>query len=125
MLDLDHFKDVNDRYGHPTGDLVIHEFAQLLKEHFGPESLIARLGGEEFAVMVTDLGEDEMLHKIDSLLEKAALHTYSFFGSRFHVTVSAGMTKRQPEQKLESMMHLSDKALYISKDKGRNCATVE
>lgn len=52
MLDLDHFKDVNDCYGHPTGDLVIKQFAGLLKAHFTSPCLIARLGGEEFAIML-------------------------------------------------------------------------
>jgi len=123
MMDLDFFKYVNDRYGHPTGDLVIHEFSQILKEHFGGQALIARLGGEEFAVMVADTTDDALLRSVNALLEKAEQHTYHYFGNTFHVTVSVGMTKRAPGQQLDGMMSLADKALYLSKDKGRSCVT--
>jgi diguanylate cyclase (GGDEF)-like protein len=124
MMDLDFFKNVNDRFGHPTGDLVIHEFSQMLMEHFGPQSLIARLGGEEFAVMLEGVTEDAVLGLIESLLTKTAHHTYSYFGNKFNVTVSVGMTKREPGQQLEGMMRRADRALYGSKDRGRRCVTV-
>lgn len=124
MMDLDFFKDVNDRYGHPTGDLVIHEFSQILKEHFGEGALIARLGGEEFAVMIENVPDESLQAQVDTLLDKAERHTYHYFGSTFHVTVSVGMTKRAPGEQLDGMMSLADKALYLSKDKGRCCVTV-
>ncbi|HWP80906.1 MAG TPA: histidine kinase N-terminal 7TM domain-containing protein [Candidatus Acidoferrum sp.] len=124
MMDLDFFKDVNDRYGHPTGDLVIHEFAQILKEHFGEDALIARLGGEEFAVMTAGLEDAELRRSTRALLEKTDRHPYHYFGNTFHVTVSIGVTRRREGQKLEDMMRIADKALYDSKEKGRCCVTV-
>jgi len=124
MMDLDHFKDVNDQYGHLAGDLVIRDFAQILKTHFDSECLIARLGGEEFAALPTGLNDDEILQMINTLLTDAGKHVYSYFGNQFHVTVSIGVTKKQPGQGLESMMGKADRALYQSKDKGRSCFTL-
>lgn len=124
MLDLDHFKNVNDAYGHPAGDLVILEFSQILKRHFGANNLIARLGGEEFAVLLAGLSDDEALQKIRTFLEASRQHVYEYFGKQFHVTSSIGVTKGQSGQTLESMMRRVDKALYQSKDQGRNLITV-
>ncbi|MEA4815485.1 MAG: diguanylate cyclase [Lachnospiraceae bacterium] len=124
MMDLDYFKNVNDQYGHPAGDLVIRDFAQMLKSHFASECLIARLGGEEFAALLAGFNDDEILQMINSLLAEADQHVYSYFGNQFHVTVSIGVTKRQSGQTLENMMGNADKALYQSKDRGRNCVTV-
>ncbi|MEA5038520.1 MAG: diguanylate cyclase [Clostridiaceae bacterium] len=124
MLDLDHFKDVNDKYGHPTGDLVIRDFAQILRSHFDSGCLVARLGGEEFAVMLEGFGDEETLRMVRAFLAETEQHVYSYFGDRFHVTISLGLTKRLPHQTLECMMRNADKALYKAKDQGRNCFTV-
>lgn len=124
MLDLDHFKNVNDEYGHPAGDLVILEFSKILKGHFGSNTLIARLGGEEFAVLLLGLRDEEALIKIRKFIEAARGHIYEYLGKQFHVTASIGVTKGQPGQTLESMMRRVDKALYQSKDQGRNLITV-
>lgn len=123
MMDLDHFKDVNDRYGHPTGDLVIRDFAGLLRKHFGGDSVVARLGGEEFAVLVDDTPAEELDRRVEAFRTDAAEHVYAYFGKRFHVTVSIGRTRREPGQPLESMMSRADRALYRAKNGGRNCAT--
>ncbi|MEA4933552.1 MAG: diguanylate cyclase [Lawsonibacter sp.] len=124
MLDLDHFKNVNDEYGHPAGDLVILEFSKLLKRYFGASNLIARLGGEEFAVLLSGVSDDDALKKIRVFLEAARQHVYEYSGQQVHVTASIGVTKGQPGQTLESMMRRVDKALYQSKDQGRDLITV-
>lgn len=124
MIDLDHFKNVNDRYGHPTGDLVIRDIARILKEHFPADSLVARLGGEEFAVLLSGFDDDGVLRMLDVLQEDAERHVYSYFGEQFHVTISAGATKKQPGETLEGMMQKADRALYQSKNRGRNRFTV-
>lgn len=124
MLDLDHFKNVNDRFGHAMGDLVIRDFSRILKSHFPSESMVARLGGEEFAVLLAGFNDEELLQTVGSLQKKASRYVYHYFGSRFHVTASIGMTKRLPGQTLESMMRKADTALYQSKDRGRNRLTV-
>lgn len=103
---------------------MIREFGQMLKAHFTQNALIARLGGEEFAVLLSDSADDEIGRMLENMLEEAARHEYSYFGNRFHVTVSIGMTKKHPAQSLESLMRNADRALYQSKDRGRNCITV-
>lgn len=123
MLDLDFFKNVNDRYGHPAGDLVIREFSRLLKEHFSGESLVARLGGEEFAVLHTGLNDDGMLHTLRALQLRIEQHRYVYGGASFSVTASMGVTRKLPDQTLEGMMRMADKALYESKSNGRDCIT--
>ena len=124
MLDLDHFKNVNDQYGHPAGDLVIQRFGRMLKQHFGADSLVARLGGEEFAVLQPGLNDDDILQMLNSFLESIRQYEYIYCGCPFHVNVSIGTTRKRPCQTLESMMLCADKALYQSKNRGRNCITV-
>lgn len=125
MMDLDHFKDINDQYGHLAGDFVIREFAQILESHFRANSLVARLGGEEFAVLLEGLSDDELMRLQNSFLAMTERHRYSYLDSLLHVTVSIGTTKKQPGQTLENMMGKADKALYQSKTRGRNCSTMQ
>ncbi|MEA4964701.1 MAG: diguanylate cyclase [Oscillospiraceae bacterium] len=124
MLDLDHFKEVNDQYGHSAGDLVIRDFSQILKKYFDQGCQVARLGGEEFAILLMRYTTEEVHNMIQVFLSEAAQHEYVCFESRFHVTVSIGMTAWQPGQALEDIMRRSDTALYQSKAQGRNCITV-
>lgn len=124
MLDLDHFKDINDRYGHLAGDFVIREFSQLLKNRFDSNSLVARLGGEEFAVLFQWADDEKIAQMLDIFLSSAQHHIYRYSAMDFQITVSIGMTKKQPGQTLENMMGKADKALYQSKDLGRNRFTV-
>ena len=124
MLDLDHFKGVNDQYGHPAGDVVIREFSQILKKHFGANCQVARLGGEEFAVLLARYPDAEISRIIDAFLRDTEKHIYTHFGNEFHVTVSVGMTGWKPGQTLEDVMRRADTALYRSKAQGRNCVTV-
>lgn len=120
MLDLDYFKKINDQYGHLAGDLVIRQFSEIMRQVFLSECLIARLGGEEFAILHRGLGETEMQQMANTFLQKTQQKVYRYQTYRFRVTVSIGMTKKQPDQTLESMMGKADQALYESKDQGRN-----
>ena len=124
MLDLDNFKNVNDQYGHAAGDAVIRDFSRMLKDHFDTDSVVARLGGEEFAVLQAGLNDIEMLRILNEFRINTEQHNFSYRGAQFHITVSIGLTKRHSGQALESMMRSADKALYQSKDRGRNCMIV-
>lgn len=123
MLDLDHFKGVNDQYGHSAGDVVIREFGQVLKKHFDVNCQVARLGGEEFAVLLVRYSDAEISRIIDAFLKDAEKHIYTHFGNQFHVTVSVGITSWKSGQALEEVMRRADTALYQSKAQGRNCVT--
>lgn len=120
IMDLDHFKSINDRYGHPVGDLVIREFSHMMKGYFCSECLVARLGGEEFAVMRRGLETEAMTREVSVFMDTARQKVYRYEDIRFQVTVSIGMTRRGDGQTLESMMRRADKALYDSKGQGRN-----
>lgn len=125
MMDLDHFKTINDQYGHLIGDQVIQYMGTALKAEFHSNSLIARLGGEEFGVLLLGFSDTEVEEKTDMFKKNVVAHEHSYRDQRFHVTVSIGIVKKsRPEQTLHKLMSLADKALYQSKDCGRNCVTV-
>ncbi len=125
MMDLDHFKRVNDRMGHRAGDLVIRTFGALLRQTLPPGSLIARLGGEEFGVLLCGLDDATVKATVDALLRSVQRQEYIHQSQPFHVTVSIGVAKKtEPRQGLDHLMQLADKALYQSKDDGRNRVTV-
>ena len=125
MMDLDHFKIVNDQYGHQMGDKIIKDFGDLLKSQFRSSDMVARLGGEEFGVILYGLSDSEVKQKADAVLSSIKLHEYSYKNKSFYVTVSIGIAKMStPSQTLDNLIHLADKALYASKNNGRNCVTV-
>jgi diguanylate cyclase (GGDEF)-like protein len=119
MCDLDHFKQVNDNYGHQAGDEVIRTFAQLLKQMCRPGDLVARYGGEEFVVLCADCdnatasGRAEQIRRTLSDLRLSAVE-----GSL--VTASFGVTEVQPGDTDETMLRRADRGLLMAKDGGRN-----
>jgi diguanylate cyclase (GGDEF)-like protein len=122
MLDVDHFKSVNDRYGHPTGDRVLTSLAALLRRRLRQSDTIGRYGGEEFAVLLDDLSPDEAVRLLERLLaEFAAQSHHAPDGSTFHVTFSAGIAMLEPaSMDLNAWRGAADAALYAAKGAGRN-----
>ena len=122
MLDVDHFKSVNDRYGHPTGDRVLTSLAALLRRRLRQSDTIGRYGGEEFAVLLDDLSQDEAVRLLERLLaEFAAQSHHAPDGSTFHVTFSAGIAMLEPaSMDLNAWRGAADAALYAAKGAGRN-----
>ncbi|MCX5731135.1 MAG: diguanylate cyclase [Deltaproteobacteria bacterium] len=117
LLDLDHFKLVNDRHGHPAGDKVLEGTARLLESRIRESDLVARWGGEEFAVVapMTDAdGAAQLAEKIRGLME------VTNFGPAGAVTASFGVTEMQADDTLEALLSRVDQALYRAKDAGRN-----
>ncbi|WKY48120.1 diguanylate cyclase [Eubacteriaceae bacterium ES3] len=125
MMDLDHFKNVNDRYGHQMGDRVIVTIGSALNNAFGPDTLTARLGGEEFAVLQTGAGDDLVIQKAECFCKDFAAHAFSAEDENFHVTVSIGIAKSQnSDQSFDKLIHMADQALYQAKEQGRNQVVV-
>ncbi|MBI5919173.1 MAG: diguanylate cyclase [Nitrosomonadales bacterium] len=126
MVDIDHFKKVNDTFGHLLGDKVIQAVATMLKFRVKGQDVVARLGGEEFAVLLpeTDLaGARVVAEHIRQGIEKSKirrLDTQDFIGG---ITVSLGISKYQGNTVVE-MLDQADKALYQSKEGGRNRTTI-
>ncbi len=121
MLDLDHFKSVNDRFGHPTGDLVLAAVADAIRTCLRPADRLGRLGGEEFGVLLTDIGPNEaytLATRIRKKVEKLSLPCLE--GQR--ISLSCGMAHWQEQKRKDVIgwITAADIALYAAKRYGRN-----
>ncbi len=125
MLDLDHFKKVNDTYGHDAGDTVLKEVTKAINEHKRSDDIFGRIGGEEFAIFLpkTNAKEAELLaNELCLVVEKLIVQSES---QSIPITVSIGVTADlNYESTLSELMKSSDIALYEAKEKGRNCVVV-
>lgn len=122
MLDLDHFKAINDRYGHLEGDRALVAFAQAVKSQLRASDAVGRLGGEEFGVLLplTTLAEGlEAAHRI--LHSVRALQLRDDTGQAYRITTSVGVGAfRQSDRSLRDMLDRADQALYLAKHRGRD-----
>ncbi|MDP1526217.1 MAG: diguanylate cyclase [Rhodocyclaceae bacterium] len=117
MLDIDHFKKLNDTYGHQVGDSVLVEFAQRLASHIRAHDFLARWGGEEFAVLATLNDSEDPRQFADKLRALIAANEFSVVG---HVTASLGLSIYRPDEDIDALLSRADKALYAAKANGRN-----
>ncbi|PZP28682.1 MAG: GGDEF domain-containing protein [Roseateles depolymerans] len=127
MLDLDHFKAVNDRHGHAGGDRVLRAFAACVRERLRGSDVLGRLGGEEFGLVLPATGASGARHLADQIrLAIEALQVVGEDGEPMRVTVSAGVAVAEPSRgdTAEALMRLADKALYQAKQQGRNRVVV-
>ena len=122
MIDVDHFKAINDKYGHPVGDRVLSGLAALLRRRLRQPDTIGRYGGEEFAVLIEGLGEPEAVRLVSRLLDEfAAMEHHAADGAAFRATFSAGVAVLSPGvMDLERWRKAADDALYGAKAAGRN-----
>lgn len=120
MLDLDHFKRINDNYGHLAGDRVLKLIASVLRKRLRGGDFIARFGGEEFVLLVPDtpLGAGAKLAEALRLAIEAC--PFHFKGEPVTVTMSVGMTAFKPGEHSDSVLKRADQALYRAKNAGRN-----
>jgi len=122
LLDIDFFKKVNDEFGHDVGDEALIKLSRILEATIDSSSKVFRIGGEEFAVILSDLkGEDELRRKADYLCEKVAL---SVILKEKNITISIGAILFKAGDDRSLILKKADLALYRSKDNGRNKATV-
>jgi len=118
MMDIDHFKAINDNYGHDCGDKVLICFAEMLTRYF-EEHLIARLGGEEFAILFQQLSHTQIVEKLNAFrieIENTAINCSK---KSLSITVSIGITNNYGDS-IEDMLKYADKNLYQAKKTGRN-----
>ncbi len=122
IVDLDHFKRVNDTYGHQAGDLVLKEVGALLTETLRSTDFAARYGGEEFAVILTHTGQTHAWQLAERLRAKVEKLRFEHEGSRFQVTASIGVSamERGTFSRNADLIRAADKALYRAKESGRN-----
>ncbi|HEY1690327.1 MAG TPA: sensor domain-containing diguanylate cyclase [Solirubrobacteraceae bacterium] len=115
MLDLDHFKQFNDQHGHPAGDRLLKETAALWREQLRTGDMLARLGGEEFGLLLLDSSAERARDAIERLRDQMP----------HEQTCSAGFAVQMPEECPEEVMFRADAALYIAKSSGRNRACMD
>ncbi len=121
ILDLDKFKLLNDTYGHSAGDKVLKQFTQSLQSHLRDDDILGRIGGEEFAIILSGVGlkqAEKVMQRITALTEKTPVPWQE---EQITFTVSIGIAQRGEMESLEAMIKRADKALYQAKAAGRNC----
>lgn len=120
LCDLDHFKLVNDKYGHNGGDMVLTELSTLFKEQVRQQDCVARWGGEEFLIILPQTSAEQaniIAEKIRSSVEQ---HTVNFLSQQINVTISIGISQLSEDQSIDELINTADKCLYQAKTLGRN-----
>lgn len=126
IMDLDHFKQVNDTHGHPAGDEALVGFAQICRRVLRDSDLIGRTGGEEFAVMLADVGPDQAARLADKLRSSLAASIVPTAAGAVRMTVSVGVAGlRGGERDLSDLFKRADDALYSAKHRGRDQVAVD
>jgi diguanylate cyclase len=120
LIDLDHFKRVNDSYGHPTGDEVLRTFAITMFANIRSVDRFGRYGGEEFLLLLPDMPNEGAVPAMDRLRAIVADLDWSAFSPGMKVTLSAGVATLKPDENTDSFLARADSALYTAKAQGRN-----
>lgn len=120
MLDIDYFKRLNDTHGHAVGDLALQAFAMTCRDCLRPYDLFARIGGEEFAIMLVDTLPEEAWGVLDRLRAAVEAIELEVADTTLRITVSLGLAVLPPEGSLELALSQADQALYRAKHEGRN-----
>jgi len=125
MIDLDRFKSVNDRFGHSVGDEVLRIFAESAQANLRPSDIVARLGGEEFAVLLADSCRDNAFKVAERIRSTFAALAATVAGHAVNATASIGVAIIQdPQQDIAALLSQADQALYRAKARGRNRVVV-
>lgn len=120
MIDLDHFKEVNDRHGHPAGDHVLQSISRMLQQRLRRTDIIGRYGGEEFAILLPDTSREKAFTLLNTIREDWGATSHQAGGEDFRVTFSAGISTSPPFHDAAWMINAADTALYEAKQRGRN-----
>lgn len=125
ILDIDHFKKVNDTYGHMVGDIVIKDLASQVAKHARETDIAGRYGGEEFVIFLADTTKENAKVFADRLREHVAKSVVKYDEFEINYTISMGIAEVNDDMKShESWIECADAALYQSKKAGRNCASI-
>ncbi|MEI2356731.1 EAL domain-containing protein [Mesobacillus zeae] len=124
MLDLDHFKIINDSLGHEAGDMLLKAVALRLQETAGSDNIVARLGGDEFIMLIPCIGKQEDAHTVAEEIMAALKEPFHLYGQWFSITASIGLCFCPDDgTDMNILIKNADIAMYKSKEKGRNCLT--
>ncbi len=120
MIDIDHFKHINDSYGHRTGDGVLRILSEVMKKEIRDVDFLARYGGEEFVVILPHIDYLRALEAAERIRRKVEASRFTYKGKPFTVTISIGVGTMREDDTLESFVNRVDAALYEAKHQGRN-----
>lgn len=123
-LDIDHFKLVNDSFGHQAGDLVIRAVADVIREHAGPAATLCRWGGEEFLLLMEGCTVEQAAQTAERIREAVKRQTVNFGRQNIRVTISCGVGRYRPGEELFALIARVDAALYRAKNEGRDRVSV-
>ena len=124
IIDMDHFKAINDRLGHAAGDQVLIELAKRLQELVRPNDLCVRMGGEEFAVFWTGVPADMAAAMAERIRLAISIRPFQTREGLLRCSVSIGLCRMKPEESLDDFIDRADQALYMAKEGGRNKVVV-
>ncbi|MDH3761686.1 MAG: GGDEF domain-containing protein [Gammaproteobacteria bacterium] len=121
MLDIDHFKRINDTYGHNAGDKALRIVAQIMQSYLRQSDYVFRIGGEEFVLLLTSTDADAAATLVTKMRNGISESSFHFKGEPVSLTLSAGITETRDGDNVESIYERADEALYKAKHSGRNC----
>jgi diguanylate cyclase (GGDEF)-like protein len=126
MIDLDHFKQVNDQFGHTVGDAVLVAFVKILQKNVRDADTVARYGGEEFSILMPETNLEFAKKTAERLCDLVNNYKFSVGDQIVHITISLGIASLETNrnQKADDLVDQADKALYKAKNSGRNCVGV-
>ena len=120
MVDIDHFKTINDTFGHVAGDKILKDIASTIKNSARQSDLCYRYGGEEFMIILDDANTVQAINIAERIRQCIEQYTYNYKGKIIPVTVSLGTATYEQDETLDTFKNRADKALYKAKNKGRN-----
>lgn len=124
LMDIDHFKAINDRHGHLAGDRVIEQVARLTRDTVREMDIAGRWGGDEFVILLKSCDAAAAVATAEKLIQRAASNRFAITGGEAEVTLSIGIAELQKDDTVENALTRADQALYAAKNQGRNRACV-
>lgn len=121
FFDLDHFKQINDQYGHGVGDIVLKHFARISQKNVREVDYVARIGGEEFVVLLADSSISQAKIVSERISDELEQFSFGDIAPALVMTTSVGITEYRTAETVEETLHRADLCLYQAKDMGRNC----
>ncbi len=125
LCDIDHFKSINDRFGHDAGDHVLEQLSKLFTDTLRKQDIVARWGGEEFLFLLPETNGFEAFTLAEKIRKRVELHTFEFKGRSIRFTLSMGIKEVTHDISIDKAISLADHFLYQAKDKGRNLTMPE
>lgn len=125
MIDIDHFKNINDTYGHKAGDKALVLIADQIRNNLRESDFLARFGGEEFVVLMPETNIDSAIIASGKLLKAVEQCEFHYQNTKVNITISAGLAQLRKDDNTETLFKRADAAMYRAKEAGRNCCLIE